>query len=89
MPKISDEDARDILADLNRVADEDGDVLCRSAARLIRELLAARKVVMDMREVAKDPREDSVCVGDGWDFYTDAVNFARKSITAYDEAAHD
>ena len=43
----------------------------------------ARAVVLEaaLQELARDPREDGICAGDGWDFYTDSVNFARKFIT--------
>lgn len=33
-----------------------------------------------LSELAEDPRETSVCIGDGWDFYTDVVNFARAEL---------
>ena len=33
-----------------------------------------------LAEIAKDPRDDSVCIGEGWDFYTDQVMYAREII---------
>ena len=33
-------------------------------------------------EIATDPRDDSVCVGDGWNFYSDVVDYARQVLEA-------
>lgn len=30
--------------------------------------------------LASDPRKDSVCIGDGWAFYTDTLNYAQESL---------
>lgn len=31
-------------------------------------------------EIATDPRDDSVCVGAGWNFYSDVVDYARQVL---------
>lgn len=33
-----------------------------------------------LREVARDPREESTCIGDGWAFYEDAMNYAKEAL---------
>ena len=40
-----------------------------------------------LRELADDPREYSIVIGDGWGFYTDSVNFARAALSADDNTA--
>lgn len=37
-----------------------------------------------LEELARDPRDESVCVGDGWSFYTDAINYARAALKEAD-----
>lgn len=39
-----------------------------------------------LEELARDPRDESVCVGDGWSFYTDAINYARAALKEADNA---
>ena len=47
------------------------------------EPLAAALInaVEALEELASDPRDDSVCIGDGWDFYTDTINYSRAALS--------
>lgn len=44
------------------------------SADLVAELVEA------LRELARDPRDTSTCVGDGWQFYEDSIAFARAAL---------
>jgi hypothetical protein len=77
-------------------SDEQPDDFAEANARLIAqapalaaELIALRereaRLVEALREIATDPRDTSICIGDGWDFYTDTVNFARAVLSEIEE----
>ncbi len=59
----------------------------RDAAVAASQKLAAEnaRLVEAMKELAKDPRDEGIAVGDGWDFYTDAVNYARAFLAGGDK----
>ena len=40
-------------------------------------LIEAEKALIVL---AVDPRDETVCPGNGWDYYTDAVNFSRATL---------
>lgn len=65
----------EIMAEIGRKMERLEDLVAdlRAENKLLREALI---------EIATDPRDDSVCIGDGWTFYSDVVNYARQVLEA-------
>jgi len=56
-------------------------ILASEHARIVAEKDAEiERLRAALQVLTTDPRDDSVCIGDGWSFYTDAIEFARKAL---------
>ena len=76
-----DDATRDVQRRI-RTIDPDATAALAEYVRPLRERANAAEAELarlreGLEELAKDPRDDSICVGEGWDFYTDKVVFAR------------
>jgi len=68
------------LAEWKEYGKDRADQLVKGQAAHLAEMVENKRLREALTEIATDPRDDSVCIGDGWNFYSDVVDYARQVL---------